>query len=56
MGELGPILLVVAFWMILGIASFAAFRIWLKVPTEMEIEAAHEAHTAEQAASTPAGH
>ncbi|HZC77477.1 MAG TPA: hypothetical protein VE258_06990 [Ktedonobacterales bacterium] len=56
MGELSPILLVVAFWMLLGIAAFAAFRIWLKVPTEMEIEAAREARVAEEPAAGRANH
>jgi hypothetical protein len=56
MGELSPILLVVGFWMLLGIAAFAAFRIWLKVPTEMEIEAAREAHVAEETVAGPASH
>jgi hypothetical protein len=56
MGELSPILLVVAFWMLLGIAAFAAFRIWLKVPTEMEIEAEREARVAEEPVAGRANH
>ena len=56
MGELSPILLVVAFWMLLGIAAFVAFRNWLKVPTEMEIEAEREARVAEEPVAGRANH
>lgn len=58
MSELNPILLVVVFWVILGATAFYMFRVWLKIPTEAEIEAAHEAetHGGEKVTSGKASH
>ena len=42
MGAVVPVLIVVIFWMIVGAFSVALFRRWLRVPTEAEVEEAHE--------------
>lgn len=51
MGEIVPILIVVVFWVIVGIFAVALFRRWLHVPTEtemeMEMEHGHGAHAAQ---------
>ena len=50
MGAVVPVLLVVIFWMIVGVFAVALFRHWLRVPTEAEVEEAqvqghgHEQH------------
>lgn len=49
MGPVVPILIVVIFWMIVGVFAITLFRRWLRVPTEMEEEHAHEAHAAHEA-------
>lgn len=41
MGAVVPVLLVVIFWMIVGVFAVALFRHWLRVPTEAEVEEAH---------------
>lgn len=51
MAEVWPVLVVVGIWAIVFVVSFGAYARWLKVPTEMEIEAEHEAHAAEAAAT-----
>jgi hypothetical protein len=62
MGAVVPVVIVVAFWMIVGVIAVWFFKQALSVPTEMEIEAAHEqaahqAHTAEAGATaTSAAH
>ncbi|MGH2516795.1 MAG: hypothetical protein ACRDHP_14170 [Ktedonobacterales bacterium] len=48
MGPVVPILVVVIFWMIVGGFAVSLFRRWLRVPTEMEAEHAHEAHEAHE--------
>lgn len=49
MGAIVPIVIVVVFWMIVGVFAVALFRRWLHVPTEAELEMAHGhgAHAAE---------
>lgn len=49
MGAVVPVLVVVIFWTIVFVFAFWSYRRWLKVPTESEIEKAHEAeaHVAE---------
>jgi len=49
MAEVWPILVVVGIWAIVFVVSFWAYARWLKVPTEMEIEAEHEAARAAEA-------
>ena len=46
MGAVVPILIVVIFWMITGVLAVGIFRRWLRVPTEAEVEYAHESHAA----------
>ena len=46
MGAVVPILLVVAFWIVVFFFAFGIFMIWLKTPTESEIEAREEQHHA----------
>jgi len=41
MGAVVPVLLVVIFWMIVGVFAVMLFRHWLRVPTEAEVEEAH---------------
>ena len=40
--EVFPILLVVIFWVLVGVFSVVLFRRWLHVPTEAELELARE--------------
>lgn len=49
MGAIVPILVVVIFWMIVGVFAVALFRHWMQAPTEAELEMAHGhgAHAAE---------
>lgn len=47
MGVVVPILIVVIFWMIVGVFAVTIFRRWLRVPTEAEVEQEHESHEAE---------
>jgi len=41
MGSVVPILIVVVFWVLVGIFAVAIFRRWLNLPSETEIEAGH---------------
>ncbi len=59
MGEVIPVLIVVIFWMVMGVFALWFFRRALSVPTEMEVEAQiehalHEAHTTDTGATTGA--
>lgn len=62
MGAVVPVLAVVIFWAIVFVFAFGAYRRWLRVPTESEIEAEHEAdaHAVEDTAvdkvEQPAAH
>lgn len=65
MGAVVPVLAVVIFWSIVFIFAFAAYRRWLKVPTESELEQQHEAEAhaaadhvdnAEEKVEQPAAH
>lgn len=49
MGAIVPIVIVVVFWLIVGIFAVTVFRRWLHIPTEAEMEEqhGHEAHAAE---------
>jgi hypothetical protein len=47
MGPVVPILIVIIFWMILGVFALTIFRRWLLIPTEAEMEAEHESHATE---------
>lgn len=53
MGAVVPVLVVVIFWTVVFVFAFASYRRWLKVPTESELEAEHEAgtHAAEDRAA-----
>ena len=44
MGPVVPILVVVAFWIVVFFFNFGIFTRWLKAPTEAEIEAMEEQH------------
>lgn len=46
MGAVVPILIVVAFWVVVFFFAFGIFKQWLKTPTEAEIEAMEEQHHA----------
>ncbi len=46
MGAVVPILIVVAFWIVVFFFAFGIFKVWLKTPTEAEIEALEEQHHA----------
>ena len=45
MGAVVPVLVVVIFWAVVFVFAFGAYRRWLRVPTESELEAQHEAET-----------
>lgn len=45
MGAVVPVLAVVIFWAIVFLFAFGAYRRWLKVPTESELEQEREAET-----------
>ena len=47
MGPVVPILIVIIFWMILGVFALTIFRRWLLIPTEAEMEAGHDPHATE---------
>lgn len=46
MGAVVPILIVVAFWIVVFFFNFGVFTRWLKAPTEAEIEAMEDQHHA----------
>lgn len=46
MGAVVPVLIVVAFWIVVFFFAFGVFKMWLKTPTEAEIEAMEEQHHA----------
>ena len=50
--EVLPVVLIVVFWAIVFVIVFISFARMLRVPTEPEIEAAHEAAIAEEGAHT----
>jgi|GEM_PF-2284033 hypothetical protein len=52
LGPVVPIVVIVLFWFIAFVGCFVSFRRMLRVPTEAEIEAAHEAAIAEEGAHT----
>ncbi len=56
MGAVVPVLIVVIFWAMVFVFAFGSYRRWLKVPTESEMEAQHEAeaHAAEDKVEEPA--
>lgn len=53
MAQLWPILAVVAIWIVVFVVSFWAYARWLRIPTETEMEVAHE-HDAKAAESAAA--
>jgi Kef-type K+ transport system membrane component KefB len=56
MSELWPILAVVAFWIITGVIACWFFGRALRLPTESELEVAHELAAASEHAQPAAAH
>jgi hypothetical protein len=62
MGAVVPVLIVVAFWMVVGVVAVWFFGRFLSIPTEMEVEAQleqaahaeHKEHAAESGVTTAA--
>lgn len=54
MGAVVPIVIVIAFWIVVFFFNFSIFTRWLKTPTEAEIEAIEEQRHAAEAATTAA--